>query len=139
MCNGKGTCVCGKCTCDRDDNYRGPTCEDCPVSYSSYWSHFITSVLTSSSSSRSRSILLQPVLSWPSSFVVPIALMSRLTQSIHLCVGLPLFFSKVVPSAVVVVSSLYVAKPPQSCFPAPLCDVLYLQSLSGVIISHTVS
>ena len=35
-------------------------------------------------------ILLQPVLSWTSSFVVPIALMSRLTQSIHLCFGLPL-------------------------------------------------
>ena len=36
-------------------------------------------------------ILLQPVLSWTSSFVVPMALMSRLTQSIHLCFGLPLF------------------------------------------------
>ena len=29
-------------------------------------------------------ILLQPVLSWTPSFVVPMALMSRLTQSIHL-------------------------------------------------------
>ena len=53
----------------------------------------------SSSSSRSHSamiaaadtILLQPVLSWTSSFVVPMALMSRLTQYIHLCFGLPLF------------------------------------------------
>ena len=33
----------------------------------------------------------QPVLSWISSFVVPMALMSRLTQSIHLCFGLPRF------------------------------------------------
>ena len=29
-------------------------------------------------------------------------------------------------SDVVLVSPLYLAKPPQSCFPAPLCDVLYL-------------
>ena len=36
-------------------------------------------------------ILLQPVLSWTSSFVVPMALKSRLTQSIHLCFGIPLF------------------------------------------------
>ena len=36
-------------------------------------------------------ILLLPVLSWTSSFVVPMALMSRLTQSIHLCFRLPLF------------------------------------------------
>ena len=36
-------------------------------------------------------ILLQPVLSWTSSFVVPMDLMSRLTQSIHLCFGLPRF------------------------------------------------
>ena len=36
-------------------------------------------------------LLLQPVLSWTSSFVVPMAVMSRLTQSIHLCFGLPLF------------------------------------------------
>ena len=35
-------------------------------------------------------ILLQPVLSWTSSFVVPIALMPQLTQSLHLCLGLPL-------------------------------------------------
>ena len=33
-------------------------------------------------------------------------------------------------SDVFLVSPLYVAKPPQSCFPAPLCDVLYIQSLS---------
>ena len=33
-------------------------------------------------------ILLQPVLSWTSSVVVPIVLVSRLTQSIHLCFGL---------------------------------------------------
>ena len=35
-------------------------------------------------------ILLQPVLSWTSSFVVPIDIVSRLTQSIYLCFGLPL-------------------------------------------------
>ena len=35
-------------------------------------------------------ILLQSVLSWTSSFVIPMALMSRLTQSIHLWFGLPL-------------------------------------------------
>ena len=34
-------------------------------------------------------ILLQAILSWTSSFVVPMAMMSRLTQSIHLCFGLP--------------------------------------------------
>ena len=33
-------------------------------------------------------ILLQQVLSWTSSFVVPMAPMSRLTQSIHICFGL---------------------------------------------------
>ena len=42
-------------------------------------------------SSSADTILLQPVLSWTSSFVVPMALMSRLTESIHLCFGLPLF------------------------------------------------
>ena len=55
---------------------------------------------TSSSSSRSRlvvavaasdRILLQPVLSWTSSFVVRMALVSRSMQSIHLCFGLPAF------------------------------------------------
>ena len=33
-------------------------------------------------------ILLQQVLSWTSSFVVPMALMYQLTQSIHICFGL---------------------------------------------------
>ena len=42
-------------------------------------------------------------------------------------------------SDIVVVSPLYVAKPPQPCFPAPLCDTLYLQSLHDVIVSHMVS
>ena len=37
------------------------------------------------------SILLQPVLSWTSSFVVPVAVMSRLKQSTHLCFGHPRF------------------------------------------------
>ena len=36
-------------------------------------------------------ILQQPVLSLTSSFIVPMALMSQLTQSIHLCFGLPRF------------------------------------------------
>ena len=38
-------------------------------------------------------------------------------------------------SDVFLVSSIYVAKPPQSCFPAPLCYVLYVQSLPDVIVS----
>ena len=39
-------------------------------------------------------------------------------------------------SDVVLVSPHYVAKPPESRFPAPLCDTLYLQSLPDVIVSH---
>ena len=59
--------------------------------------HVLHSV-TYSSSSRSDliigaatadTILLQPVLSWTLYCVVLIAIMSRLTQSIHLCFGLP--------------------------------------------------
>ena len=42
-------------------------------------------------------------------------------------------------SDIFLVSPLYVAKPPQSCFPAPLCYVLYFQSLPGVIVFHMVS
>ena len=42
-------------------------------------------------------------------------------------------------SDVVLVSPLYVAKPHESRFPAPLCDTLYLQSLLDVFISHMVS
>ena len=42
-------------------------------------------------------------------------------------------------SDVFLVSPLYVAKRPQSCFPVPLCNVLYFQSLSDVIVSHMVS
>ena len=38
---------------------------------------------------------------------------------------------------VVLVSPLYVAKPPVSRFPAPLCDTLYLQSLFDVFVSHS--
>ena len=89
-------------------------------------------------------ILLQPVLSWTLSFVVPMALVSRLTQSIHLCFGLPLFLLPGGTISRVFLptyswSRLYVAKPPQSCFPAPLCYVLYFQSLPDVIVSHIVS
>ena len=59
--------------------------------------------------------------------VFPMALMSRLTQSIHLCFGLPRFLLpgvtiSSVSSYIVLVSPLYVAKPPESRFPAPLCD-----------------
>ena len=42
-------------------------------------------------------------------------------------------------SDVVLVSYLHTSEPPQSRFPAPLLDVLYLQSLADVIISHMVS
>ena len=37
-------------------------------------------------------------------------------------------------SCVVLVSPLYVSKPPQSRFPVPLCDTLYLQSLCCVFL-----
>ena len=37
-------------------------------------------------------------------------------------------------SDVFLVSPLYVAKPHQSCFPAPLCYVLYFQSLPDIIV-----
>ena len=47
------------------------------------------------------------------------------------------FFSQVVPSRLspdeFLVSPLYVSKPPQSCFPAPYCDI---QSLPGIIVYH---
>ena len=42
-------------------------------------------------------------------------------------------------SDVFLVSSLYVAKPPQYCFPAPLCYVLYFEFLPDVILSYMVS
>ena len=42
-------------------------------------------------------------------------------------------------SDVFLVSPLYLAKRPQSCFPVPLCNVLYFQSLPDVIVSHMVS
>ena len=62
------------------------------------------------------------------------ALMSRSTQSTHICFGFFAFFSHVVPSP----ESFhlrsfglasFVAKPPESRFTAPLCDTLYLHSL----------
>ena len=91
-------------------------------------------------------ILLQPVLTWTSSSVIPIALISRLTQSFHLCFGLPLLLlpgctisNLCLPTLSWSRLFLHMSKPPQSCFPAPLCDVLYLQSLPDVIISHIVS
>ncbi|ELU12111.1 hypothetical protein CAPTEDRAFT_224236 [Capitella teleta] len=30
ICNGKGRCQCGQCVCDRDGDFRGNTCEECP-------------------------------------------------------------------------------------------------------------
>ena len=81
-------------------------------------------------------ILLQPVMSRTSSCVVPMARMSRLTQSIHLCSGLPRFLlpggkisTQSLSSCVFLVSPLDVSKPPQSCIHAPLCDVLYFKYL----------
>ena len=56
---------------------------------------------------------VHPSLLWSSSFSSP--------RCYHL---------QSLSSDVVLVSSLYVDKPPQSCFPAPLCDVLYIQSLN---------
>ena len=89
-------------------------------------------------------ILLQPVLSWTSSFVGPMALMSRLTQPIHLCFVLHRFLLsrtwynlQNLSSDVFFVSTLDVSKPPQSSFPAPLCDILFLM-LSFLISSHSV-
>ena len=89
-------------------------------------------------------ILLQTVLSRVSYFVVPMALMFRLAQSIHICFGLPLILLpsgtiSSLSSDVVLVWSFHVSKPPQSRFPASLCDILYTQSLPDVIISHLVS
>ena len=62
------------------------------------WQDHFQSLSTSSSRSHlvvgvaaADTILLQPVLSWTSSFVVPMALMSRFTQFIHLCFCLPRF------------------------------------------------
>ena len=42
-------------------------------------------------------------------------------------------------SDAVLVSPLYVVNPPQSRFPGPLCDTLYLQSLLDVFVSRMVS
>ena len=102
------------------------------------------SLLQSSSSSSPRWNHLQSLYSdivfifcW--SLVAP---MSRLTQSVHLCFSLPLFFSRVEPypeslySDVFLVSSLHVSKPPRPRFPAHRCEILYIHSLPDVIISH---
>ena len=89
------------------------------ITSSSSHSHLIVGVAAADT------ILLQPVLSWTSSFVVLMALMSRLTQSIHLCFGLPRFLLpggtiSSLSSGVFLVSHRYVSKPPQSRFLAPL-------------------
>ena len=69
--------------------------------------------------------------------------MSRLTQSSLLrpsSLSSPGWYHlRGLSSYVVLVSPLYVAKPPQSRFPAPLCDTLYLQVLLDVFVSHVVS
>ena len=72
--------------------------------------------------------------------------MSRLTQSINICFDRSSSFSfprwyhlQSLSSDVFLVSSLYVAKLHQSCFPAPLCYVLYFQFLPDVIVSYMVS
>ncbi|XP_072041175.1 integrin beta-1-A-like [Amphiura filiformis] len=31
LCNGFGECDCGKCVCDENSSFRGPTCEDCGI------------------------------------------------------------------------------------------------------------
>ena len=78
----------------------------------------------SSSSSRSHLVvwvavtdtvdLLQQVMSWTSSFVVPMALMSRLTQSIHTVSVFFAFFSRVLPS-------------PESVFLRSICLAFYVR------------
>ncbi|CAF0798067.1 unnamed protein product [Adineta steineri] len=31
ICNNQGVCECGRCKCNKDSGYLGPTCEDCPT------------------------------------------------------------------------------------------------------------
>ena len=78
-------------------------------------------------------ILLQPFLSWTSSFVVPMALMSRLTQSIHLFSVLLLLFPGGTFSSVFLPT--YSWSRVFTCsnlvglvFLLHLCDVLYYRS-----------
>ena len=86
----------------------------------------------------------QPALSWTSSSVDLITLMSRLTRSIHLCFSPPLspppggtISSICIPT--VLATPLQMSKPPYSSFPVLLCDVLYLQCLPDVITPDVVS
>ena len=87
--------------------------------------------------------LLQQVMSWTSSFVVPMALMSRLTQSIHICFGLRRFLLPGATISRVCLPTSYLSRllralpnhAPQSRFHAPLCDALYLQSPIYVFVS----
>ena len=87
-----------------------------------------------SSSAAADTILLQTVLSSTSSSAAPMAPMSDFTQSIHLCFGLPLLLlsggaisSVRLPTQSC--SRLYMPKPPQSRFRAPVCDLLYLLNI----------
>ena len=68
-------------------------------------------------------ILLQSVLSWTSSFVVPISLISRLIQSIHLCSGPPFFFQ--------------VAPSPESFFRCIVGPVSSRVQTTSVLLSYT--
>ena len=108
-----------------------------------------TNDYSSSSSSRSHlvvgvaaayTLLLQAPACSVMDFIFRRSDSSSISDSVFLT-----FFSRVVPTPeyfliyVVLVSPLYVAKPPQSRFPAPLCDSLYLQSLLDVCVSQRVS
>ena len=99
------------------------------ASYSSSRSHLVVFVAAADT------ILPQQVLSWTTSIVVPMALMSRLTQSIHICFSLFRFLHPGGTSRVHLPtwswSRLFTWQnhAPQSRFPAPLCDALYIQSI----------
>ena len=100
------------------------------ASYSSSRSHLVVCVAAADT------ILPQQVLSWTTSIVVPMALMSRLTQSIHICFSLFRFLH---PGGTISRVHLptwswsrlftWQNHAPQSRFPAPLCDALYIQSI----------
>ena len=76
------------------------------------------------------------VLAWTSSFVVQITVMYRLTQSTHLCSGLPFLLLQGGTISSVCLPTYSCSRLFKSRFPAPFCDVLHLHSLPGVIISH---
>ena len=89
-------------------------------------------------------ILLQPVMPWTWSCVVPIAIMSRLTQSIHHCFVAPLLR---LPDGTIyrVFLPIYSLYRPFNCTNLLSLDFLLrygmfstiIKSLPGVIMSHT--